>query len=379
MYKMRSAYFKMLAIFIALLLTCGCQTEKNTRDNTTPIHTDNVTDNGHSPDATSTPEKEEEGIRVTEEEALKYMAEKFEGYEGLDIEYNSETKRYELSWTNPGGGMGWNGEIDAITGDVYTWPDELIGNVYEKETNAFTDGSYEGYLKSLPPDNFKSVGKACEEFKRRASDDKSINDKMFKEFYDFHKNVHNQIYDYHGKIKEGDEPYLKENGFKTMEFAEGIYVFCEPGYLKDNFLDYVSDSIREFILTDYTNSMLNDGGDIISDALLCIERDALSDIIIEWENYIKKYSEPDWTVDIAKGRINLFLLMYTEVELMSSSDLAEKTRREDDILRSYKRFIEKYPDSDYHQFIKEYYEILKTDGVKKTEKTVNLLEKYDLL
>jgi hypothetical protein len=51
----------------------------------------------------------------------------------------------------------------------------------------------------------------------------------------------------------------------------------------------------------------------------------------------------------------------------------------DDILRSYKRFIEKYPDSDYHQFIKEYYEILKTDGVKKTEKTVNLLEKYDLL
>lgn len=131
--------------------------------------------------------------------------------------------------------MGWNGEIDAITGDVYTWPDELIGNVYEKETNAFTDGSYEGYLKSLPPDNFKSVGKACEEFKRRASDDKSINDKMFKEFYDFHKNVHNQIYDYHGKIKEGDEPYLKENGFKTMEFAEGIYVFVSPVTLRTIF------------------------------------------------------------------------------------------------------------------------------------------------
>ena len=58
-----------------------------------------------------------------------------------------------------------NGEIDAITGDVYTWSDELIGNVYEKETNAFTDGSYEGYLKSLPPDNFKSVGKLVRSLK----------------------------------------------------------------------------------------------------------------------------------------------------------------------------------------------------------------------
>lgn len=51
--------------------------------------------------------KDETGeFRVTEEQALKYIADNYVGYEGLTIDYIAEKSRYGVSWENPGGGSG---------------------------------------------------------------------------------------------------------------------------------------------------------------------------------------------------------------------------------------------------------------------------------
>ena len=180
------------------------------------------------------------------------------------------------------------------------------------------------------------------------------------------------------KSIDAEEAELNANGFKTMTFEEGIYNFSEPDYFKNNFMDYVSENLRKFIEVDYKDKMISDGGFLITDALLCIDRDTLSDIIIDWESYAKKYPQSGWTIDIANKNIKYYIMIYTDIELMSFSDMRGETKREADILRSYQRFIQRYPDSDNYQLVKEYYQTLKQNGVKKTETTTDLLRKYGI-
>lgn len=252
---------------------------------------------------------------------------------------------------------------------------QLKDNMEESKLDTSTVESYGELLKSFPVGlNYcKYVGIAYKEFASRASEDKSINDMMFKEFYDFYYQFEGVgAYDI-----DREDPVLKENGFQVIGYEEGPYIFCEPDYLKNNFTDYVSDKLKDFIIVDRKDKML--GGYIITDALLCIERDELSDIIIEWENYLKKYPDPDWTTEMAKNKIRGYMLVYASVDLESFSDMRGETKREEDILRSYKRFMEKYPDSKYYQFIKEYYQLLKNEGVKETENGKKLLKKFGLI
>jgi|BioPla2DNA2_1021312.scaffolds.fasta_scaffold46990_1 hypothetical protein len=144
---MRSVCFKTLAIFIALLLICGCQKEqqKDHGVNTTPRQTKDVTDSDYNSDKIGAQKEETESIRVTKEDVLEYMADKYGDIDELEFEYNSEEKIYEISWTNPGGGMGAYWRIDASNGDVFFSPDGLIGNVFYKEMDTSTGRANEEY------------------------------------------------------------------------------------------------------------------------------------------------------------------------------------------------------------------------------------------
>ena len=80
----------------------------------------------------STESNQFNNFKVTKEQALKFIADNFVGYEGLKIEYLKDKQIYGISWENPNGGSGGYWEIDPITGDVFSPFGELIGNMFEK-------------------------------------------------------------------------------------------------------------------------------------------------------------------------------------------------------------------------------------------------------
>ena len=44
-----------------------------------------------------------------------------------------------------------------------------------------------------------------------------------------------------------------------LSFEEGKYIFSHPDYLKDNFTQYVSEEIKEFILLDSKDKNIRGG------------------------------------------------------------------------------------------------------------------------
>ena len=237
---------------------------------------------------------------------------------------------------------------------------------------------YKNYISSLSKKDYNSVSKAFEKFKELASEDKLENDAMFKSFYRLYQEVNYEIFDTFSSGGYIEEEDLKRNGFVSLSFEEGKYIFSHPDYLKDNFTQYVSEEIKEFILLDSKDKNIR-GGFLVTDALLSIGRDELCDLIINWENYLKKYSNVDWIGEMVNKDINFYIYLYTSIDLMSFSDMRGETDRAEDILQSYERFLDNYPNSRYYQLIKEYYRVLKRNGVKSTEETREILTKFNII
>lgn len=81
----------------------------------------------------STKDEQKDSQKVTKEAALKYISDTYVGDEGLTIEDIADSKRYGISWANPGGVTGGYWEVDTVTGDVFSAMGSKIGNIFESE------------------------------------------------------------------------------------------------------------------------------------------------------------------------------------------------------------------------------------------------------
>lgn len=254
---------------------------------------------------------------------------------------------------------------------------DIDENIYESLAGENSKEIYKSYLSTLSSDKCTSIRSAYNMFTCLAEDERD-NDELFELFYMFYIEVINKIHDTFSNGNVIDDDELKRNGLIALVYEEGKYIFADPKYLKEKFSQYVSEDVKEFIHLEAEEKELIRGF-IISDGVLTIERDSLGDLLANWEEYKSKYNKIKWINDIVEDKVNTYIKLYTDLNRMTFSEMGGSIAKEENILKSYRRFVELYPTSKYHELIKKYYEILLGNGVKETEQTRELLQEYGII
>jgi len=253
---------------------------------------------------------------------------------------------------------------------------DIDENIYKSLVGENSKEKYKSYLSTLSSDKCTSIESAYNMFTCLAEAEID-NDELFELFYMFYIEVINKIHDTLNNDNVIDDDELKRNGLIAFGYEEGRFIFADPKYLKEKFSQYVSEDVKEFIHLEASEKELI-GGFIISDGVLTIERDSLGDLLVDWEKYKSKYNKIKWIDDLVEDKVNTYITLYTELNRMTFSEMRGSVTKEENILKSYKRFVELYPTSKYHDLIEKYYEMLLGNGVKETEQTRELLKRYGI-
>lgn len=221
------------------------------------------------------------------------------------------------------------------------------------------------FLSTLDKTDLNSVNQAVTKFEDLKSKNKSTNDELYRLFYDFYYKVidyYNSSY-YQGdlvKIKESD---LKRNGLVVIEGEAGPYIFEKLSFIKSIFSEVVSEGVQKYIELDNEARTLRGGGFIFEDALLTMNWDELSDLIVKYEDYINNNLSYKIEVEKIQEDLNFCLYIYTQcLDTVTFAYMSDETDNEFELRDSYARFIKEYPKSKYQPIIEGYLDILKENG-----------------
>lgn len=157
----------------------------------------------------------------------------------------------------------------------------------------------------------------------------------------------------------------------SIYLAEGTpYLEPDPGYYIEKFGTDVSEGMKLYLELKAVETKKRMG----TEGFLTISWDELSDRIAAWEKYVSDYPDMPETGEAEKTYRN-YLGIYVYGSPYTPIYDPDTNKVKDEVIDSYERFIEKYPASNVREIIKGYYDILKADNFKVTEKSQEYLRK----
>lgn len=286
----------------------------------------------------------------------------------------SRVSEYSNYWYN----IKFKDKIGWVFGEQITNKSNIEGKIAKK---------YEQFLNSLSQKDVSSITQGIDTYKAYTSmvTKKSVNDDMFRFFRKYYEkvlsnqvfteteqallqehmqNYENELYDLKNADKISNSALknkiyiLKQNGFRIAASEGQNYIDEDAYFLLSNFGDTVTEGINEFL--SIRSKEIKEG--FSEDASLMISWNQISDRIIDWDNYLKRYSSYPESKEVKAIIDTIYLPAYlTGMDNTPAFDWETKILN-DDLKKSFKRFIENYQNSTYYQVINEYYDILKKNN-----------------
>jgi len=255
---------------------------------------------------------------------------------------------------------------------------ESFESKLNKENVAQDVKDYETALRKLDYLDINSVSEAIDLFKKYASDEKKINDELFDLFVvyiyamrDFYFN--DQIQESYTSSYSQDD-YIK-NGFMFLA-NEGIEELeVDPTFLYNTFKSYLSEGLNDLNYI-YSEEQIQAGDTYyIMDMALWISWDQLAERIIMREEYYKKYKDTDFkeqAIDLKEFN-DVYLRIYTCEAIIDNTPPYEypDNRLGEELLNSYKKYMQEHMDSEYYQTIKKIYEVFEQNDFIYNDEVMN--------
>ena len=188
-------------------------------------------------------------------------------------------------------------------------------------------------------------------------------------------NVYNEDSEYKLTEKEWKiaNSFLKDYDLELIATSEGDAMIREvPNFYYNIFKDYVTDDYREYleIISQENEEPYYEDGSLL------VSYDKITDRLLVWENFLKKYPNSDLG-EKANFECNIYRMIY--ILGSDNAPTREGGWKNNELfyipennLKEFNRFIEKYPDSPTVELIKFYLE-----NYKNTNIDIMLNEKID--
>lgn len=178
-----------------------------------------------------------------------------------------------------------------------------------------------------------------------------------------------------GKVK--DESLKKEiikifnGGFKFVNIEGSYYPIIDFEYLKKYF-DYIDQQYKDYIDIRATQSNVL----YSRDAGLMITWDELAQRMLKTEDYLKKYPQKN----SRRTEVGNLLINYFSAYIYGQNNTPTRDYETnivyDEVIKSYKKTIENYPNYKAVKILKEYFNVLEKNNFVLSNEILNSLDKY---
>ena len=152
--------------------------------------------------------------------------------------------------------------------------------------------------------------------------------------------------------------YLDNYGLEVVEIEEGFMLTEKKDFYYNIFKNYVSDDYKEFLKLDSEN--IDYFGYIDS---VYEHPEILENELINWENFLKKYPDSELKSQ-ANSIYSDYQYDYINPLLSDSIKEALENGKTNELLKQYKNFIKKYPNSPTTEIIKYYLENYREEDIR---------------
>ena len=232
--------------------------------------------------------------------------------------------------------------------------------------------NFRAYLDKLHKNDLASISHASNEFRKNFSAAvPEIKDSAFIEFRSFYYDVINNYYEtllnnqeLVNKLNDqkNDDPQvqqlkiaLNQNGLRLSKTEGGYYIDEKPDYLYNNFNNFVSRDINEFLLI--RSKELEEG--FSEDAKLLISFKLLGDRIIAWENYLDKYPSSPLS---AEAKFSYHLYLNTFITGLDNSPVANEDILLPEMKNVYLDYINRNNNSESGKIVEKFYTIISNNN-----------------
>jgi hypothetical protein len=228
------------------------------------------------------------------------------------------------------------------------------------------------YLDKLHKNDLASISHASNEFRKNFSAAvPEIRDSAFIEFRSFYYDVINNYYETFLNNQElvnklndhKNEDHqvqqlkiaLNQNGLRLSKTEGGYYIDEKPDYLYNNFNNFVSRDINEFLLI--RSKELEEG--FSEDAKLLISYKSLGDRIITWEKYLNKYPASPLS---AEAKFSYHLYLNTFITGLDNSPVANEDILLPEMKNVYLDYINRNNNSESGKIVEKFYTIISNNN-----------------
>jgi len=232
--------------------------------------------------------------------------------------------------------------------------------------------NFRAYLDKLHKNDLASISHASNEFRKNFSAAVPvIKDSAFIEFRSFYYDVINNYYEtllnnqeLVNKLNDqkNDDPQvqqlkiaLNQNGLRLSKTEGGYYIDEKPDYLYNNFNNFVSRDINEFLLI--RSKELEEG--FSEDAKLLISYKSLGDRIITWEKYLNKYPASPLS---AEAKFSYHLYLNTFITGLDNSPVANEDILLPEMKNVYLDYINRNNNSESGKIVEKFYTIISNNN-----------------
>jgi len=232
--------------------------------------------------------------------------------------------------------------------------------------------NFRAYLDKLHKNDLASISHASNEFRKNFSAAVPvIKDSAFIEFRSFYYDVINNYYEtllnnqeLVNKLNDqkNEDPQvqqlkiaLNQNGLRLSKTEGGYYIDEKPDYLYNNFNNFVSRDINEFLLI--RSKELEEG--FSEDAKLLISYKSLGDRIITWEKYLNKYPASPLS---AEAKFSYHLYLNTFITGLDNSPVANEDILLPEMKNVYLDYINRNNNSESGKIVEKFYTIISNNN-----------------
>jgi hypothetical protein len=254
--------------------------------------------------------------------------------------------------------------------------------------SADTFAHFREYINKLHKSDLVSISHASNELKKNFSAAAPIiRDSAFIEFRSFYYEVINTYYEIFGNNQDlinklndqkNDDPQvqqlkiaLDQNGLRLSRTEGGYYIDEKPDYLYNNFKNFVSKAINEFLLI--RSKELEEG--FSENSKLLISFQSLGDRIITWEKYLNKYSASSLS---AEAKFSYHLYLNTFITGLDNSPVTADDILLPEMKNVYSDYIQKNNNSESGKIVEKFYSIISKNNFRLTPELDDFYEENQI-